>query len=473
MNMFSLSFLMAAAFWALAAFLPAAVWGQGTPLLRLTTIQVASGGPVQFYFEDQGTGATNYIVEFSPAVGGGAWSNITAAVVTPLGGGNYHVMAPDPLSGYGFYRVRGVGGPLFIPSDSWNGLPVIGDHGRAEREFKFTIHGGGLSDFNNAALATQIRLALAAAIGTVSWQAPPLVGFPFSPSPYQLGVPSNPVFLDIYYDSQEGVNYLSDTAYRFRMRFSGVDVIQGLQPERLEYQSHFDQTPFVDGFRTRTESRLELARNQSIAGSLDAFVRNAQSGLFESNVMAPSFGLVDFYRRRTQQDPRLVYLPNLVLETDRGRVHFTVDLTNLQIGVGVKEVFLVTMDTSRVYLAADYLPWLRREVPVKPDPLTVLNEVEVEFDRATSVPLDNAIARAQAAGDDTRLDQLNGVLNAFLADQRTVMDTILARFAEISRLRDDPNYLVCVPGVNSKYRQAFESVFFIRGDANFSGGVDN
>jgi hypothetical protein len=112
-----LSSLVAAAFWALAAFLPAAVWGQGTPLLRLTTLQVAPGNPVQFNFEDQGTGATNYLVEFSPAVGGGgAWSNITAAVVTPLGGSNYQAMVPDPMMAHGFYRVRGVGGPGIVGS---------------------------------------------------------------------------------------------------------------------------------------------------------------------------------------------------------------------------------------------------------------------------------------------------------------------------------------------------------------------
>src|SRR6059036_2312154 len=120
MNLCPLASLVAAAFWALAAFLPAAVWGQGTPLLRLTTIQVAPGNLVQFNFEDKGTGATNYIVEFSTAVGaGGAWSNLTAAIVTPLGGGVYQVLAPDPLNAQGFYRVRGVGGP-FIPNDSWD-----------------------------------------------------------------------------------------------------------------------------------------------------------------------------------------------------------------------------------------------------------------------------------------------------------------------------------------------------------------
>src|SRR5262245_4549529 len=108
---FSRASLLAAGLGVLAGFLPATARGQGTSLLRLTTIQVDPDNPVQFNFQDQGTGATNYVLEFSPAVVGGAWSNISTAVVTPLGGGNYRVMAPDPTNTPGFYRVRGVGGP--------------------------------------------------------------------------------------------------------------------------------------------------------------------------------------------------------------------------------------------------------------------------------------------------------------------------------------------------------------------------
>jgi hypothetical protein len=97
------------------AFSTANLLAQGTPLLQITTIQVAPGNPVRFDFADTGTGATNYVVEFSPVVGG-AWSNITAAVITPLGGGAYRVSAPDPFTGNGFFRVRGVGGPGIVAS---------------------------------------------------------------------------------------------------------------------------------------------------------------------------------------------------------------------------------------------------------------------------------------------------------------------------------------------------------------------
>jgi len=369
--------------------------------------------------------------------------------------------------------------PLFIPNDSWNGN-VIGDPGRVEREFTFAVRGPGLGDFTNAALGTEIWQALAAAIGADSWQAPPLVGAFSSPSPapsplpvpYQQTNPNSRVFVDTYYETRGGDNYKLNAEYRFRMRFLTVDAIQGLQPQRLEYQSKFDRTPFVGGFSSVMESRLEIA-GQSIAGSLNAYIRNAQSGLYNSAVMAPSSGLVDFYRRTTQPDPQLFYLPNLVLETDRSRGHLSMDLTNLGIpDVRVKEVLLTSMDTSRVYLGADYHRWLNREVAVKPDPLTVMNKVDVEFDRGASDPLDAAIAQALAAGDMTRFNRLTQVLNAFLTDQRTVMDTILARFSEISRQRGDANYLVCVAGVKNNYRNAFEAVFFIRGDANGDHQVD-
>ena len=86
---------------------------QSTSLLRIHTIQVAPGAPTQFVFADEGTGATNYTVEFSSAVGAGSsWSNIASAVITSLGGGNFRVVAPESPTQSGFYRVRGNGGAV-------------------------------------------------------------------------------------------------------------------------------------------------------------------------------------------------------------------------------------------------------------------------------------------------------------------------------------------------------------------------
>jgi hypothetical protein len=96
--------------------LPAAL-SQTSSLLSLQSIQATTAGPVQFTFRDDGTGATNYIVEFSSAVGGLAdWHKDTIAVFTALGAGNYQVNIVNPAQPQGFYRVVGLGGggPIII-----------------------------------------------------------------------------------------------------------------------------------------------------------------------------------------------------------------------------------------------------------------------------------------------------------------------------------------------------------------------
>jgi len=101
--------------------LPFAVHAQAGPALQITTIQAAPGAPAQFTFNDSGTGATNYLVEFAPTLGvNGVWSNVTSAVVQSLGGGNFRVQIPDQQTGLGFFRVRGYGGSAGVISASFN-----------------------------------------------------------------------------------------------------------------------------------------------------------------------------------------------------------------------------------------------------------------------------------------------------------------------------------------------------------------
>lgn len=89
--------------------------------LQITSIQTAPGAPVQFQFQDAGSGATNYLVEFAPTIGvNSVWSNVTSAVVQSLGGGNFVVQVPDQQSGIGFFRVRGYGGAAGLISASFN-----------------------------------------------------------------------------------------------------------------------------------------------------------------------------------------------------------------------------------------------------------------------------------------------------------------------------------------------------------------
>ncbi len=84
---------------------PAAI-AQTSPLLSLQTIQVTTGGPVQFTFVDQGTAATGYLAQFSATVGVDAnWQMSSNAVLTALGGGSYRVDIPSSQAPTGFYRV--------------------------------------------------------------------------------------------------------------------------------------------------------------------------------------------------------------------------------------------------------------------------------------------------------------------------------------------------------------------------------
>jgi len=92
------------------SFTALAAVAQTSGLLQLQQIQVSSGGPVQFMFNDYGTGATNYAVQFSSGLASGQWQVDSNAVITPQGGGAYQVQINEALGTNGFYRVSGLGG---------------------------------------------------------------------------------------------------------------------------------------------------------------------------------------------------------------------------------------------------------------------------------------------------------------------------------------------------------------------------
>jgi hypothetical protein len=109
---------------------PTSLHAQGGPALQITTIQAAPGAPAQFTFNDSGTGATNYLVEFAPSLGdGGVWSNVTSAVVQALGGGTFRVQVPDSQTALGFFRVRGYGGAAGLVSASFNATALRATEG--------------------------------------------------------------------------------------------------------------------------------------------------------------------------------------------------------------------------------------------------------------------------------------------------------------------------------------------------------
>jgi hypothetical protein len=88
------------------------VRSQVSSQLQLQSIQLGGAVPVAFTFVDQGTGATNYAVEFRPGLEGDhAWQAVDQVVITPQGDG-YLVQISTPRDERGFYRVVGLGGSV-------------------------------------------------------------------------------------------------------------------------------------------------------------------------------------------------------------------------------------------------------------------------------------------------------------------------------------------------------------------------
>jgi hypothetical protein len=88
----------------------AATAAETSGFLQLHQIQVSHSGPVQFTFHDYGTGATNYVVEYSPGLETNNWQVDSNAVITFQGGNAYSVQINEALGPRGFYRVSGLGG---------------------------------------------------------------------------------------------------------------------------------------------------------------------------------------------------------------------------------------------------------------------------------------------------------------------------------------------------------------------------
>lgn len=350
-----------------------------------------------------------------------------------------------------------------IPNPKWESLQSCGDAGREEREYKFTIQGTGLNQFDTNRLATEIRQTLEKNISAAKWQAPKLVS-----ASYTLDrETADPVFVDIYYDMPTSLNYDHDVSYRFRMRFGNVGRVQNFvkkseqgedQPRRMEYQAKVDRKWVPgSGFSTVIESRCEGGTRSGFVipsplTNLQPFLISAQTGVLETNgkscVLWPARIIVEFFERKGMQNPILAFVPVLTLETERRRDHFNI---NAKLGTEGRQTFIITVDTARIYGANTYLSWLHGEVTDKPTPLSAtINEVEVEFDRSTAQELDRQIQRA--VGDQK--DRLMKLRDAFLADQSILMETLKERFEEISKEKGDPRFLYLVPGERSKYRQA-------------------
>ncbi len=289
-------------------------------------------------------------------------------------------------------------------------LDAEGTPPRLEREFKYSVQSGDF-DLKKAVRDSDL------------WQAPGIVG-----SSYYLDEEVEEfVYLDIYFDTEDKLNYKNAVSYRLRQRFKDMES----EPYRMEFQAKVDRQELGDGFSTVYESRFEFRDESEPFSSLnpaprapwdlDEFISYFQAGKYKQYYTWPAKSVVDYLIPEYTDETHLVFEPELRILTKRQRQHLNM-VTPWGSGPNPDQAFIISFDTSYVYDGDDLVGEFM--------------EVEVEFERNVSEKLDNDIL----AGED-----LGVIRDAFLEDQKTIMSVIAER-------------IEVVPASKSKYLQAYELI---------------
>lgn len=347
----------------------------------------------------------------------------------------------------------------------------FGTPGRREREFKFTISSAGLEELDGMQLAETLNRGLAETlVAGIGWRSPKVVNQPLriDPQPEEFG------YRDIYYDTEQDLNYLHRVSYRLRNRFEDQGAYRNhvkrqyqarYWPYRLEFQAKFGREELGDGYSTVDEARFEFRRqSQPFSDTrlpppppwdLDEYGSYFSAGRFKGITTLPAQAVYRFLKSKGETADEFAFQPRLVLFTERYRQHLNI-LTPWGSGPNPEQAFIISLDRSDTYNGPEYLDYLRARKfgakKIDPPPiLGTLVEIEVEFERNVSDKLDQEIEVARRAQDVETLERLKAARSAFLADQRHIMEVVQETFAEQG--------ISVFPASKSKYAQAFEMAF--------------
>ncbi|MCB0317483.1 MAG: CotH kinase family protein [Bdellovibrionales bacterium] len=354
-------------------------------------------------------------------------------------------------------------------NDDINNGEAFGTPLRLEREYKYTIFDQQSEQPLND-LAEEIRVALSKSVNLGdSWQSPGLVGSPL----YADQSTGDFIFRDIYFDTAEGLAFKNALSYRFRNRYSSYSDYKShikdpnlavFWPTRLEIQAKTGREETGEGFSVVGETRFEF-RKESKPFSVEnpppsspwdenEFLPYMESGEFKGVKLLPARDAYNYLVKKEPQIKTVEFRPEVVLLTERYRQHLNIH-TPWGSGPNPDQSYIISVDRSHIFIATDYLDYLNARKQgvkdaVKPKRISCLTEIEVEFERNVSDKLDQAISAAEKQGDKQEVQRLQKVLEAFFADQQTIMKVVQEYFSAKG--------IAVKPANKSKYEQAYEIV---------------
>lgn len=338
---------------------------------------------------------------------------------------------------------------------------------RIEREFKWTLDGIDTESVDLMLVADEINSALRASVQTGVWEAPKFTGTSYFCDPEAKEF----MFRDIYFDTEDRLNYKHDIAYRLRNRYKSLGKYEEYLdnpywteawPYRIEFQGKVNKVELGNGFSTAEEARFEFRdasdpfspENQPPAAPWDLkeFIPHFQAGHYKGITTYAAQEVVKALHQVYPDRKEYEFKPSVVLVTRRMRSHFNIK-SDWGSGPNPEQSYIISLDHAIVYDGPAYMNFLEskmlgdKELDV-PAELGNLVEIELEFERNVSDVLDRKIREAEEKGDEEALKHLIGARDAFLKDQQTIMEVIKAHFAELG--------IDAFPASKSKYNQAVD-----------------
>jgi len=232
-------------------------------------------------------------------------------------------------------------------------------------------------------------------------------------------------------------------------------------PYRIEFQAKVDRKELGEGFSSVMESRFEF-RDESAPFSslnpapeppwdLEEYIGYFQDGRFDQYYTWSAKSIVNYLMPAHTDKEFLFFNPKLVLLTERQRQHLNIK-TPWGAGPNPEQVFIITMDSSKVYNAEEFLTYMKMvrlgfEYDV-PQLKGFFTEVEIEFERNVSSELDKQIEALQDSGNPEELGYLLNVRDAFLEDLKILMRLMKEKLAQKG--------IRAYPATKSKYAQAYK-----------------